>query len=248
MHVVGRTGGEAVVKEMRDMASTLPSEADFHFFSADLSTTSACNEFISELAKASHMYEGLIMTLGVGPDFKNPANSEGFDRVIFIDIIARFSILQGMIRIGVLEEGAAVMNVLGSGMANSNSAANVALIKGAFGRDIDRRAQMDYMKGVVAPVGDIMLAQAHNIYPNLRFIGTNPGFVPTSLMESTIGKTGSAILWSIANYLKVTMSEEQCGSNHVNLLHHTQVNDIKVSFSILCFRDRFQNYFASKIS
>jgi hypothetical protein len=233
--VVGRTGGEAVVKEMRDMAPTLISEADFHFFSADLSSTSACNEFISELAKASHMYAGLIMTLGVWPDFKNPATPEGFDRVVFIDIIARFSILQGMIRIGVLEEGAVVMNVLASGMANSNSAANVALIKGAFGRDKDRRVQMDYMKGVVAPVGDIMLAQAAIVYPDLRLIGTNPGIVPTSLIESTIGETGSAILWSIANYLKVTMSEEQCGKNHLNILYHTQVNGIKVSFQSYSF-------------
>ena len=173
--VVGRSGGDSVVNEMMKTAVKLKSDADFNFHAADLSTTSACASFVLELQKSQHTYAGLVMTLGVWPDFSNPATPEDYDRVVFIDIIARFLVLRGMISIGALEDGAIVQNVLAAGMANEDNVANVKLIKGAFGREKDRHAQLEYMKGVVAPAGDIMLWQAAAAYPQFRYIGTNPG-------------------------------------------------------------------------
>ena len=49
------------------------------------------------------------------------------------------------------------------------------------------------------------------------------GLVPTHLLEPTFGKPVADVLFTIMNFVKITITEEDCGVNHVNILASSNV-------------------------
>jgi NAD(P)-dependent dehydrogenase (short-subunit alcohol dehydrogenase family) len=210
VQVVGRQGGEAVVKSM---ASVAPSkEQIFRFRSHDLMSVRGCSKLVNELHEDGHQFHFLIFTVGRWPDFGTPNNEDGINKVFALDVVARFAILNGVS--GLLVDGARVMSVLASttrtflpAIEKVQAIINGSSLPGMFGLEI---------MGIASLSADTMLQHASLRYPKFRFVGTQPGVVGTDLFQSSFHPVLADLAGAISS--RVGQSEEETGEVHANIL------------------------------
>jgi len=231
--VVGRRGGDEVVSSMRARGES----GEYGHFSADLSTVEGCEALTSAIEAEGKAYDTLIMTVGVWPDASNALTSEGYERTVFIDVVARYSVFAHLQKAGMLAQDAAVMNVLASGQA-SQSLTPPEYMKTLFmpvpASDRASYQQPRLFFKLLATSGvsaDSFLLQASKQHPSLSFVGTFPGFIATDLVQATFGKTLANAANAAMAVLGVSMTEEECGVNHLNILADAQVRG-KVGVSL----------------
>ena len=81
---------------------------------ADLSTVAGCNSLLSTLEAAATRFSHIVFTVGVWPDTSAPYTSDGIDKVVALDLLARHLVLTGLASKGLLLDDCRVMCVLAS--------------------------------------------------------------------------------------------------------------------------------------
>lgn len=234
VHIVGRSvvNGGAVVESMSSSAPN-PLEQTFGFFPADLLSVAGCRNLVQQLVDKTHVrFDYVVLTVGSWPDRKEQMSTDGLDKVVALDLLARFMVLRGVFPI--LNPDARIMSVLASTMQMPfPSVSDVkALIDGQT-RDY-WIPQMLFSAGMA---GDAMLQHAAVSYPSVKFIGTNPGLVPTELLQSS--NTFPAWFGDLAAFgldvltksgLPMFLTEDSCGEVHVQILTSSNVNKRAVTY------------------
>jgi len=220
--IVGRSKGDAVVEKLK---SASPNSSDFNFLKADLGTTSGCNLLVNSL---TGKYDGLVMTIGVWPVKSIPRTSEGFDRVIFIDIIARDLVFYGMAETNKFSENPFIMNVLSSGQ--ESPLYNRNHIEVAFKKRGEEHSAVVTSQVNLAVYGDLWLLEASRHYKDMIFAGTFPGFIRTNLLDGTFGKWAAQFFFTIGELLNVVITEYECGVQHLNIMALDQAKVGTISF------------------
>lgn len=248
--VVGRdaVAGEEVVKEMLAKQKLMDARAaeDCQFCKADLSTIAGCEAFVRSL-QAGRCYDLLVMTLGQWPDFKDPLTSEGFNKVIFTDVIARFAVLTSMYEHKKFVGQAAgldassssggqpvVLSVLASGQKPNVSRKELRNKFACIPEEHRRKSREDIVFARTLQAAglshDIMLYQASCRLPQLTFAGTFPGLVVTDVTTPTLGETVTRSIGFLGKALGTMMSKEACGLNHTNILASENIHRAPISF------------------
>jgi len=228
--------------------------AQFNFWRADLSSFAGCSKLVENIVNdrfdklraarlkqaeekdwdiwvhelqtyEQRQYHGVVFTLGVWPDFNNPLSPDGFDRVVFTDIIARYSVWRGLLGSRLIRYGSSVMSVLSSGMRAPDTPRLVEDVKQKFKRYDTQKKKHDYhtsvtQMSVIAPLGDLLLHLMSSENPEMAVIGTHPGLVETNVLDVTLGHLAASLIFTILRSLRLTFTEEQSGLRHLNILNH----------------------------
>jgi len=226
--IVGRTNGSEVLQVLSARSPATPNKkiSMFRFHKADVSTTHGCAEFIERLEPVIPAFDGLVLTVGVWPDSSNSRTSEGYDRVVFTDVIARALVFQHLLDARLLSNRAVVVNVLGSGL----------LVPYFLSRDLKRFKQPfskmpeDYESSlsnilVCTSAADAWLKEAAKRNSRMTFIGTMPGFVWTEVMVPTLGKCLSNFLMFCGELFRIVWIPESVASNHLSIIEYAM--DVK---------------------
>jgi len=217
--IVGRSKGDEVVNQMKHVTPT--NTASFAFHRADLSATTGVKNLLYNLNFSyPFMYDGLVMTVGVWPDFTQPRSPENYDRVLFIDIIARDLVFHGLVKMNMLKSDAFVLNVLTSGQ--EARAYNPSHIETAFRKQGEEHKASLVNQSNLQVYGDLWLHEVSKRFPQITFSGTFPGFIRTNLLDATFGSTIASFLYSITEFLNIVLTEIECGVQHVNILASEQ--------------------------
>jgi len=265
VHLVGRDKAAAAQilgrMQIGKMSMNVPmSGSDFQFTAADLASVQGCIQLVETIAerKEKCKFDAVVMTVGAWPDLTNPLTKDGYNRVLFLDVLAKFIIFTKLHERGMLAEGAAVMSVCASGQELPLARLAKPYLKnlimssgGKAGADpLFLRTLVS--AGVSADAFLLMASKAHKTY---KFIGTFPGLVATDVMVSTFGRFISNLGKKVLNMLalfNISMSEQECGVNHMNILAQVFQNDFPVTFwdhflqartaSTLASDDEFQKW------
>jgi len=221
VEVVGRSAETAtkVASFLRKVAPR-PAKQVFGAHAADLSTVAGCMNFTKELKEDSFIFDYVIFTVGSWPDRVDPLTIDGVDKVIALDLIARFVVLKEVVPM--LAEDARVLSVLASTNRMPFPAEDTIKDLVTGNRPSYWTLQMMFAVGLS---GDAFLEQAGIHYPAVKFIGTFPGLVPTNLLLtsntfpvlfSTWAK--ATVQWLSKTPLPIFASEEECGETHLHIM------------------------------
>ena len=205
--VVGRTGGEGVVRSMEDIA---PNNTQFAFHAADLSTVKGSMELAAKIRERGIAIDHLVFTVGVWPNFAEPRSADGIEKVIALDLLARFVIIDELKEL--LRPGARVMSVLAS-TVNLPFPALPVVRQIVSGEKKD--GGLVQILSTAAAATDAMLHTLARQSPEVRFIGMHPGVLQTNLGASTFGSLNTIFGWLTT---PIALSEEECGAVHVHAL------------------------------
>jgi NAD(P)-dependent dehydrogenase (short-subunit alcohol dehydrogenase family) len=167
-----------------NMTVVAPTRAQhFSSYVFDLLTVQGCLEFVKAVRASRVHFDFLVFTVGVWPDREAPKNSDGIDKVIALDVVARYLVTKELLPI--LNPGARIMSILGS-TAKIPPAPPVATMKAiALGTKTDYSLdQMLATAGVMADTWLQTMPQLHT-EASVSYIGTFPGIVATDLIENS---------------------------------------------------------------
>jgi len=208
--VVGRSkaGGDAVVAAM--VAAAPSATQTFKAYPYDLFTIEENLRLVRELQSEQARFDFVVLTIGMWPDFDSPNTKDGINKVLALDVVARFILLRGAQPL--LKPGARVMSVLASTtLLPLPSVAAVKATLAGEGGDPGFGAL-----AVAAVAMDALLQQAAARFPGVSFVGTQPGVVSTDIVRTTlpgwVANVHSALMSSFA------LSEEGCGETHLQVL------------------------------
>jgi len=245
--IVGRTGGNDVVRDLwkKSPVSNEKKTLMFNFHKVDLSTTGGCAELVANMSPTTPVFDGLVMTVGVWPDWSNPRTEEGYDRVVFTDIIARALVFRHLVESKLLSRNAVVMNVLASGQRVPPFLGNVESYKTPFQKQPSDYRPSFFVMPVVVAAADAWLREASKAHPSMTFIGTMPGYVKTNVLVPTIGKTVSDIFLYIGELVGVVKKPEEVALKHLAILDYAkEVKRLNLSFWDHCLVARLANRIA----
>merc|ERR1719373_47843 len=109
------------------------------------------------------------------------------------------------------------MNVLASGLEEPFILSQEVVENALKKKSADHPASF-YLQAHLGVLGDAWLREASEQYPEMKFIGTFPGIIKTTLLDSTFGSLISQGVQSLLEMLDVTLSEEECGVQHLNII------------------------------
>lgn len=179
----------------------------------DLTTIKNCIELTERLKSNYPSFDIVVFTVGTWPDLKNLYTSEGINRIIAIDLFARFTILYKLLPN--LSKNARVLSVLASTHQTPQpSPKNLQnIITGVTSPSV---FDMLFM----GPTMDAIFLHASKLYPSITFIGTYPGFVETDLLTTTFPKWFVDFLFNAGKSIGIILSEKESGLRHSSILNH----------------------------
>jgi len=199
---------------------------DCEAFAADLSTTVGCRKLVSEVAAAGvQPFHYLVFTVGAWPDFADPYTSEGVEKVVALDLLARHFVLEGLAAAGLLASGGRVLNVLASAQLVPFITAESIRVRVAA---VQPPATMFTALMPVGVAADAWLQDAARRHPSLSFVGMFPGVLPTELASSTFPSWALPAL--TAAMLPVASSAEEVGLAHATVLASPNAGRRRVSY------------------
>lgn len=180
--VVGHSGEKAgwMLGNLSEVAPD-PASQGFYAYTQDLLTVRGCLNFTSQLAATDHRFDFLVLTLGIWPDREEPRTSDGIDKVIALDVLARYLVTREVLPR--LNLGARVLSVLGS-TARVPPAPSMATVQ-----DIASGKKAQYslleMLGASSAMGDTWVQVMPKYYnrTDVHYMSTFPGVVGTDLVE-----------------------------------------------------------------
>lgn len=204
------TKGEIACGQMRAVALDATHQ-DFQFFAGDLSTVKGC---VNVAGNISGMFDFVVCTVGIWPDKENPQTADGVDKVIALDVLARFVMVEEVMP--KLNRGARVLSVCGS-TSRAPPAPAVDVMKQLITGD-KTSYLTPQMLGTAGAMMDTWLQLASSHHPDVHFIGTFPGIVGTDLLVNS--KTfPSCCKRALAPCTKlVALTVEECGQNQLQIL------------------------------
>lgn len=142
-------------------------------------------------------------------------SEDKINKVFSVDLMARFIVLTEAVENKLLNKGGRVMNVLASTQAapHPNMETMQSLLEG-----VKTDGSVIEIMSTASVTADAFLQGASSRYPDYAFIGTHPGLVHTEVTKATIPKWISDILFKVAQYAGVLLTEEECGFIHTNIL------------------------------
>ncbi|CAD7959008.1 unnamed protein product [Amoebophrya sp. A25] len=239
--VVGQSNSTSASSSSTATASSPGVQVRAQFLSADLSSVKGCRNFVSQLsASGEPSYDILVFTVGAWPDFKNPLTSDGFNRVLFLDVFSRYLLIQGLLSAR-SDSASLVMSVLASGQklsagGQSKEERQAFLEEKVLSRHITPEARAAYREntvfmktlGCAGCAHDHMLAALAEKHKQVKFVGTFPGLVETEVMFSTLGDNifsrGLNFLGRAVPAASGMQTIEECGRAHVDVIKHQLSN------------------------
>lgn len=250
VHIVGRDEAAAgrVLDMMRSASSSSGKsspEGAFQFHRADLGSVQGCMQFVRKMTEAKSCrssggspikFDAVVMTLGAWPDWRHPHTKDGYNKVLFLDVIARFIVFNQLSEKNMLADKAMIMSVLASGQelplaTFSKSYMKNSIVKSGGKQGVDYVFLRTLLSAGAS--GDAFLRMASKQHPNYKFIGTFPGLVATDVMIPTFGSRVAdlaKLMLQKLEALNVSMSEYDCGVNHLNILARVAEHDVPLSY------------------
>ena len=222
--IVGRSGGDMVVREMERIGK----KRKYAFISADLSTTAGVTGLIQTLAGKALVYDALVMSVGVWPDSSDPFTSEGYNKVAFIDVVARFGVFCGLLEKRLLAKDAQVVSVLASGN-KMKGYPDMSFAREFFKANSTFQGGVESVLMTAGVSIDTVIVEASAKNPSLTFVGTMPGLIVTDLCIPTLGQTLADIAGVLMTALGIDMTEDECGLNHLSIMSSSAVRLHKLS-------------------
>eukprot|EP00927_Polykrikos_kofoidii_P053535 TRINITY_DN48145_c0_g1_i1.p1 TRINITY_DN48145_c0_g1~~TRINITY_DN48145_c0_g1_i1.p1 ORF type:complete len:346 (+),score=52.26 TRINITY_DN48145_c0_g1_i1:86-1123(+) len=223
VHVVGRsqTAGAAVVSSMQAVSSR---KVQHHFkaSSHDLSTIAGCEQLVQELQQDGLPFDLVVFTVGVWPDLANPQTPNGINKVVALDVVARFLVLNG-IR-AQLNHEARILNVLASTFKLPTP--STQSLKGIISGEVYNPNFWALPSASIA--ADALLFHSARKFPSVKLIGVHPGFVKTELPASTFPVWVAEILKALMTPFAV--SEDTIGATLASIISSPNVERRDVSY------------------
>lgn len=217
--VVGHssTKAQSVLANMSAVAS-FPDEQVFKAYSVDLFTVKGCLSLTDQLKGNKTRFDYVILTVGMWPDWKDPRTSDGVDKVIALDVLARFLVTREVLPL--LKPGARVMSALAStwkrilwrdlSSIDSDKIKDIATGK-------QQRYSLPEALGTASTLGDTWMQIMATRHPEVSFVGTFPGIVATDLLDH-----GTFPKWLIPFVNRALMGSgmetEDCGKLHAIII------------------------------
>jgi len=231
--------GRTMIERM-SASAVFPSEQQFQAHAADLLTVKGCvglaEKLRREAAAQSAHFDVVAFTVGVWPDKEEPRTSDGVDKVIALDVLARFVVFRELLPI--LKPDAKVLSVLGSTQKTPPVPSLETVKKLLTGeKESYLTPQMLASAGVAA---DAWLQAAAVRHPEMTFVGTFPGIVATTLVSTS--KTFPSCLRPIlaAGQKLVALTPEDCGRRHAQILASPNIDKSSLAyFNVLRLEARF---------
>jgi hypothetical protein len=236
VHIVGSSSaGKQTLDQVRAAAPAgagHPGEDSMRFFRANLHKVEGCRALAAEI-KASvapgHRYDTLFFTVGQWPDFANPLTPGGYEKGVFLAVVARFCVFHMLEKEKLIREDAVIMNVLASAQQTPPGiflphGSDEAFLEHFLPSALQlKQAEENFRpslagtlltEGVLGDATVLMLAEQ---FPKMHFCGTMPGILYTDILPNSLGVTVGRVLFPLANYLGVTMTEWKCGIQHLSI-------------------------------
>lgn len=217
--VVGHspTKAQSVLANMSAVAS-FPNEQVFKAYPVDLFTVEGCLSLTDQLKGNKTRFDYVILTVGMWPDWKDPRTSDGVDKVIALDVLARFLVTREVLPL--LKPGARVMSALAStwkrifwrdlSSIDSDKIKDIATGK-------QQRYSLPEALGTASTLGDTWMQVMARHHPEVSFVGTFPGIVATDLLDH-----GTFPKWLIPFVNRALnaagMEPEDCGKLHATII------------------------------
>lgn len=215
--IVGRSPGVDVLEKMK--LSSLNEEQRFSSYPTDLTTVTNCKKLAEKLHLELPKIDILVFTIGAWPDSSNLYTSEGKNRVISLDVTARFVILHQLLPY--LHPNARVMSVLASTLVSPPIPFEFvkSIIDGTRSPSL-----IDHL--FCGFIMDSIILRASQLYPEIKFVGTHPGFVETELLYSTFPKFIVDFAFAVGKQLGIILSELESGTRHAAILATPSLNSL----------------------
>lgn len=216
-----RAAGAHVTVVGRSAVPTAAADA----FAADLSTVAGCGQLIDDVAAAGALpFDYLIFTVGAWPDFSEPYTTDGVEKVVALDLLARHLVLDGLASRALLTSSARVLNVLAS-----TQHVPLQTEESIKARVISLTPPSTlYALFPVGIAADAWLQDAAARHPSLTLVGMFPGIVPTELPLCTFPSWMMPVL--TAAMLPIASSEVDAGLAHATVLTSPNVARRRVSY------------------
>jgi len=235
--IAGRSAGESHMRELVEAAGganlSAPASGAYAF---DLLTVRGCVELVEALQANEVKIDLLVMTVGMWPDLEEPRTKEGHDKVLMLDVIARFIVLDGLARGGdkaVLQPDARVLSVLASTQwlpVPSQLDVLHAWVRGDDGYRFAGVHHMPTLMAVAAVSHDAMLQHAAHTHTHLRVVGTHPGVVPTDVFTPTVPAWSVPLLKRVITWLPMSLSPVKAGLTQIQIAVSPNVETRKVTY------------------
>jgi hypothetical protein len=229
--------GQKAVEKLKSIALD-PAGQQFFAHAADLLTVRGCVGLTTELKARRIQFDYVVLTVGIWPDREQPKTSDGIDKVIALDVLARFIIIEEVKSL--LNKGARIMSVLGS-TARNPAPPKVDVLKTVVEGSRARPA-ITQILGTAGVCMDSWLQAASSRHPDIAFVGTFPGVVATDIVQTsnTFPRCLRPIL--ACGQRLVALTPEECGSLHVQILVSPNVQVGRASyFNVLRLEGRKTN-------
>ena len=218
--LVGRSRPEAVLARLTEVGD---GGAEFAWEQADLGSVKGCLGLVERIVsrpKKTPSLDFLVMTVGAWPNWSDRLSEDGVDKVLALDIVARYVVATRLAPL--LAPGARVMSVLASTTKVPHPAPEEMkrILQGSLAGPEQWKARvLPAVMGTAATLGDVLLEQLAARYPDLVWIGTNPGAVKTDLLKPTFPTFVSAAVDVLAAGLDgFYQTEEASGEVHAQIL------------------------------
>jgi NAD(P)-dependent dehydrogenase (short-subunit alcohol dehydrogenase family) len=234
--IVGRSPTFDMLERLQTVAQSQQQQQQQHFSAhafdlAPRAGVSALMKALSAemLSTGLPAFEVLILSVGAWPNALEPKTADGIDRVIALDLLTRFSLIDGLHKRRMLKPSARVLSVL----ASTNTPMPVpsaAAIRGSLDTfTYSGLLDLPRLFGMVAICHDALLLKAAKSGLPFTFIGTHPGFVPTDVIAPTFGALSPALKLAFS-FAPISITEAQAGENTVQTLTSPNAGRRRVSF------------------
>jgi len=210
---------------------------------ADLSTASGCHALADALeAKGVAPFDHLIFTAGLWPNLSSPYTSDGVDKVLAVDLLARHIVLTQLAARGLLTSGCCILSVLAASQRFPISSDPHLLKQTLSSFVVDARdgAPPPPRQGARAFVQSLCATSlAHDVWlahmgrsgalpPDTRLLATFPGILVSELARSAF----PALLVPLLQLAMAPIADppETMGRNHASLLAAAPAVQKRVSY------------------
>lgn len=248
--VVGRHQTAAIVTDMEQAfvdskqknSSTTGSGTTptFTAQAADLFTVAGAGKLVETLRQgttSSHReaFDYVFFTVGCWPDYTEPFTTDGIEKSVALDLVARHAVLMGLIqsetllRTDTASPTSRIVSVLASTQhfpGQSVEGVRKRLEEATTGVRPGRIPPVSLMPVGIA--GDAWLRVMAQRYPHLHFVGTFPGVVFTDVMSPSFSSWLAPLV--LANLWLIGSTEEEAGRMQVGIAASENVGRHSVSF------------------
>eukprot|EP00009_Paramoeba_aestuarina_P008837 CAMPEP_0201521126 /NCGR_PEP_ID=MMETSP0161_2-20130828/14235_1 /ASSEMBLY_ACC=CAM_ASM_000251 /TAXON_ID=180227 /ORGANISM="Neoparamoeba aestuarina, Strain SoJaBio B1-5/56/2" /LENGTH=349 /DNA_ID=CAMNT_0047919703 /DNA_START=80 /DNA_END=1129 /DNA_ORIENTATION=- len=216
---------------------------------ANLYTKDGCIEAVRHIKEDSPpdaAFDYVVFTVGQWPDRENPNTEEGTNKVLALDVYARFTVFEELQKQGLIAENGRVMNILASTVDVPGAALTEKEMK-----EILSQGKNDFnlggMKGILSTAcicADNFVVTAASRYPTLSFIGAHPGLVQTDLVSNS--NAFSPVLAELAKQFSsiLRVDEIESGRRLCSILTSENVKKRNYSFFNALGHGRLTHQFA----